>query len=364
MMWQRASPPASEAACVHKLPYTYRSRKKVSGRVKDYWRFRREPVGDCPLPGNPLHDVPAMRAYADFMERCDRMLAQDRDAHRHSFEWLAKAYLAGAEFAALSEKTQVDYQRTIDDHLIPWLGPERFDCINRAAVKTVRDHVAKDRAPRTANKVQQVASLIYSWADQEDLLPDGFRNPCENLRKLKGRARTIEIWSDEEIALFLAGAVGNESTAVMLALYTGQRREDLVRLQWSDCIGKTIRVRQNKTGEPLTIPCHPALQAHLKTIRTNFGGPVLRGQDGKPMTAGSLSALMQRAVTRIEGMPHRTLHGLRYAASGMLEKVGCSELENRSIVGHRTREMWIKYASQRRTAEAAMEKWEAGTNAG
>lgn len=347
-----------------KLPFTYRSRKRAaSGAIKDYWRFRRA-GRDTPLPGDPIRDAAAMKAYADLMLEYDRAGKGRAAPARSSFEWLARAYLASAEFAQLAERTQVDYTRTLEDHLIPSLGPERFDCLTRAAIKTVRDHVARARAPRTANKVQQVASLVYSWADQEDLLPPGFRNPCENLRKLKGRTRMIEVWSDEEIALFLAGGRGTEITAVLLALYTGQRREDLVRLEWSDCLGAMIRVRQNKTGEPLTIPCHPVLKAHLAGVRTAFGGPVLRGIDGKAMNAGSLSAAINRAVARIEGMPHRTLHGLRYAASGKLEEVGCTELQNRAIVGHRTREMWLKYASQRRAAEQAMDKWEGGTNAG
>lgn len=341
-----------------KLPYTYRNRKRLAGRIKDYWRFRREPVGDCPLPGDPMRDTTAMSKYAELMQRCETMIEQQQEPERHTFAWLTSAYFDSAEYGNLEEITQNDYRRTLEEHLIPALGPERFDCITRAAIKAVRDHVAKDRAPRTANKVQQVASLLYSWADQEDLLPAGFRNPCEKLRKLKGRSRIIEVWSEEEVALFLAGSRGTETTAVMLALYTGQRREDLVQMQWSDCLEGTIRVRQNKTGEPLVIPCHPVLRAHLNDIRTDFGGPILRGQDGKPLNANALSAIMRRAVARIEGMPHRTLHGLRYAASGKLEAVGCNEIENRSIVGHRTREMWLKYAAQRRSAEAAMDKWQ------
>ncbi|MEM6586618.1 MAG: hypothetical protein AAF692_12775, partial [Pseudomonadota bacterium] len=260
-----------------KLAYTYPSRKKLKSGTVTYWRFRREPVGDCPLPGDPQRDVAAMKKYAELMERCDVMIEQQVAPERHTFEWLANSYMKSVEFLGLNEKTQSDYQRTLEDRLIPALGPERYDCINRAAIKAVRDHVGKTRAPRTANKVQQVASLLYNWADQEDLLPHDFRNPCEKLKKLKGRARTIEIWSEEEISLFLAGAQGNEVTAVMLALYTGQRREDLVQMQWSDCLGDMIRVRQNKTGEPLVIPCHAVLKAHLKQIRTEFGGPVLRG---------------------------------------------------------------------------------------
>lgn len=343
---------------MRKLPYTYKNRKKLaSGKVKDYWRYRRDGI-DTPLPGDPMRDIPAMQKYAELEGDAERRIAKaaDEGPGRKTFEWLARAYMASAEFEALKEITQGDYRRTIEGRLIPALGPERYDCMTRAMVKAVRDAVARKLSNRTAHKVKQTVSCIYAWADEEELVPEGF-NPAASMKKLKGKSKAIEIWSREEIDLFLAHATGTARTIVMLGLYTGQRREDLVKMEWKDCLGDTIRVRQSKTGEPLMIACHPALSEHLKTIRTKFGGPVLRGADNGPMTANAMSRTLERAIDKIEGMPRRTPHGLRYAAAGELEAAGCSVVEISSVVGHRTYQMAMKYARQRRDAEAARDRW-------
>lgn len=137
-------------------------------------------------------------------------------------------------------------------------------------------------------------------------------------------------------------------------MHTGQRASDVVAMQWSDCLGNMIRVRQNKTDEPLVIPCHPVLAAHLKKIRTRFAGPILRMADGKPTNANALASAIYRAIGKIEGMPRRSMHGLRYAAAGNLAQGGCTVSQVSAIIGHRTYQMAMKYAAQRADAEAAI----------
>ncbi len=341
------------------LPYVYCNSKKLAGsRYKDYWRFRRDGV-DIALPGAP--GDPAFHArYSELMTRADHLaqVEANRGADRHSFSFLCNRYLASTEFAALALKTQDDYRRTIEARLLPVLGPERYDAIGRASVKAVRDATARKHSPRTAHKVKQMVSRLYSWAEEEDLLPDSFVNPAGGIRKIKAKSKPIEVWSIEEIRLFLAHCAPWLKTVTLLALYTGQRREDLVTMDWSAIQGDIVRVRQNKTGEPLDIPCHPELAKHLKKVRTKFGGAVIRDAKGKPMTADALSYEIHHAVRKIDGMPHRSLHGLRYAAAAMLEEAGCSVIEITSIIGHRTYQMAIKYARQRRDAEAAMRRVE------
>lgn len=337
------------------LPYCYCNRKKLaSGKWREYWRFRRD-GRETALPGKPGETAFHAR-YAELMAEVDRaaQAAEQRDSDRHSFAMLCRRYLDSVEFAALADKTQDDYRRTIEIRLLPILGPERFDCIDRASVKAVRDDVARRHSARTAHKVKQMVGRLYSWADEEGLLPASFDNPARRIRKIKAKSKPIEIWSREEINLFLAHCEPRMKTVAMLALYTGQRREDLVRMQWSDIVGNVVRVRQNKTGEPLDLPCHPALAAHLKKARTEFGGPVIRDKAGKPLTADALSYEVHKAVRAIAGMPPRSLHGLRYAAAGMLEEAGCTVVEITSVIGHRTYQMAMKYARQRHDAKAAM----------
>ena len=342
-----------------KLKYTYVVRRRLSdGSWKEYWRFRR---GDrnSPLPGQP-GDPEFFAAYAAILEQEDRV-AERKEAEKHTFDWLCDRYLASEEFKALSASTQTDYQRTIDERLRPVLGPERYDSIKRSTIKKVRDSYASQQ--RTAHKVKQMASRLYSWAEEEDLLPANFINPAAGIKKLKGKAKHIEVWSDEEIALFLAHAPERLRTVVLVALFTGQRAEDIATMDWKQVQGldsdrPMIRVRQSKTDQMLTIACHPQLRDHLKKIKTTFGGPIARGINGRPTNANALSSAIGRAVGDIDGMPSRSLHGLRYAAAGRLEAVGCTVVEITSIIGHRTYQMAMQYMSQRRNAEAAGRKAE------
>lgn len=343
------------------LPYTYVSRKKLAGgRWRDYWRFRRDGV-DTPLPAGP-GDPDFHRRYAELIGDADRRQSEAQAKaevevnRRITFDWLCDEYLDSAEFKQLKPRTQDDYQFTIDNRLRPALGPERFDAIQRKSVKLLRDDLADQ--PRTAHKIRQMVSRLYSWADENDLVPPGF-NPAAGIRKLKAKVKHIPIWSDEEVDLFLKHCEPFMQTPVLLALYTGQRREDLVTMTWSDYHDGVIRVRQNKTDEPLDIPCHPKLREHLDRKRTGFGGTIVRAANGRPLNANSLSAALNRAVASIAEMPHRSWHGLRYLAAGKMEEAGCSVVEITSVIGHRTYQMAMQYISQRRAAKAAVDRLEA-----
>ena len=48
---------------------------------------------------------------------------------------------------------------------------------------------------------------------------------------------------------------------MVLALHTGQRQGDLLRLTWSGCDGTAIALKQSKTGARVYIPCTSALRA-------------------------------------------------------------------------------------------------------
>jgi integrase len=223
-------------------------------------------------------------------------------------------------------------------------------------IKTVRDDHAK--TPRKAHKIRQMVSRLYSWADEGELVPPGF-NPTQGLKRLKTRAKPITPWSEEEIKLFLSACPDWLATPVLLALFTGQRREDVVSMDWTDFQGAIIRVRQSKTGEQMTIACHRDLRKHLAKVKTQFGGRIARTAKGRPFTANSLSQAVRRVVNEIEGMPKdRSLHGLRYAAAARLDAAGCSVTETVAVMGHRTYQMALKYMAQRRASEAAIGKQE------
>jgi integrase len=324
-----------------RLPFTY----VIGGR---YWRFRRGEL-KAALPGKP--GDPAFHArYAELVAQSER---KGPTLDTDSLAWLVALYRKSAEFRALRPLTRLDYDKTLT--LIEnEMGTEPFALITPKMVKHVRDELAE--TPRKAHKFKQMVSRLYSWAKEEGLADI---NPAAAFKRLKVKPKAIVPWSEEEITAFLAAAPLWLQTPILLALYTGQRREDVVRMAWADYQGAFVRVRQSKTGEPLDIACHKVLRSHLSSIRTAFGGPIARNAKGRPFTANSLSQAVRRQVGEMEGFPKdRSLHGLRYAAAARLDEAGCTLTEAVAVLGHRTYQMAHRYMAQRRASEAALAKQE------
>lgn len=325
------------------LPFTFVIKKK-------YWQFRRGKLRTR-LPGNP-GDAEFHAKYAELVALSE---AKPITRSPQSFSWLIQRYRESQEFRALAPATQLDYGKTLD-LLDQILGPEPFRLTTRAMIKAVRDRHATTE--RKSHKIKQMVSRLYTWADEEELVPAGF-NPAAGIKRLKRRVQPIVAWSEDEIDLFLSRCPLWLKTPIMLAIYTGQRREDIVKMEWSAFQGRTIRVRQSKTGELLDIACHGELQRHLVAARTGFGGPIARAANGRPFTANSLSQAVRRLVQTIPEMPpNRSLHGLRYAAAARLNAAGCTVTQCIAVLGHRTHAMAVRYMSQREASQAAILKQE------
>jgi integrase len=326
-----------------RLPFTY----VIGGK---YWRFRR---GDlkAPLPGKP-GDAAFHKRYGELVAQSERKAPQ---IEQDSFAWLIAKYRKSAEFNALRPLTREDYDKTLTV-IERDLGDQPFALTTTAMVKAVRDDYAA--TPRKAHKLRQMLSRLYSWAGEESLVTAGL-NPASHVKRLKTRAKPITPWSEAEIATFLAATPLWLQTPILLALCTGQRREDVVRMTWADYQGAFIRVRQSKTGEPLDIACHKVLRSHLSAIKTTFGGPIARTAKGRPFTANALSQAVRRQIGEMPSFPKdRSVHGLRYAAAARLDEAGCTLSEAVAVLGHRTYQMAHRYMAQRRASEAALAKQE------
>lgn len=331
-----------------RLPYTH----KVTAKGRVYWQFRSKETGELRLPGEP--GLPQFhQAYGNALDLRNNLrsaAAGVRDPS--SWAWLVDRYLKSTEYAALADSTQADYSRTCA-LLEAALGPEPFRYTTRGMLKDLRDDHAA--TPRKAHKVKQMASRLYSWADEQELVPEGF-NPAKGFKRLKRKGGDKEIvpWSDAEIGWVLESAPAPVKTAVLLALYTGQRRRDVIAMTWQQWQGDVIRVRQAKTGALLELPCHAVLSAHLEELRRGPvapfpTAPICVRADGSPWPSdNALSGAVRRVVEAHPRVPnHRSMHGLRYAAAARMEEGGATIAGIEAVLGHRTFKMAMKYATAR-----------------
>ena len=160
-------------------------------------------------------------------------------------------------------------------------------------------------------------------------------NPCARGGRLYRGSRAEKIWIDADEVAFLERAPAHLHLALLLALWTGQRQGDLLRLPWSAYNGTHIRLRQSKGGTRVVIPVGAPLRAALDAAPKR--SPImLTTADGKPWTPDGFRASWGKACKRaaVIGV---TFHDLRGTAVTRLAIAGCTEAEIATITGHSLR---------------------------
>ena len=213
----------------------------------------------------------------------------------------------------------------------------------------------KAATPGGANDLLKTIRALMKFAIDAELRTDD-----PTLRVKLYPEGEIHTWTDDEISQFEARwPIGTrERMAFALFLFTGQRKSDVVRMAWTDIVGKAIKVVQAKTGAKLTIALHPDLQEILgRWPRTHVA--ILTTAFGKPFSTAGFGNMMSDAI-RGAGLPARCVsHGLRKAAARRLAEAGCSEKQIAAVTGHRTLKEVARYtraADQERLAAQAVGK--------
>jgi len=226
-------------------------------------------------------------------------------------------------FRQLTERTRKDYaiqikiiERAFGDLPVAAL-PDRRTC---GIFMEWRDKLA-EKSRRQADYAWAVLALILSWAFDRGLVT---HNPCERGGLLYRASRVDKIWSDADEAAFLAKAPNQLRLPLMLALWTGQRQGDLLRLPWSGYDGEFIRLRQ--VGSPLKLALNEAAQARRSPV-------ILLNSRGMPWTSDGFRTSWGKACAAA-GIVGLTFHDLRGTAVTRLAVAGCTEPEIVTITGH------------------------------
>lgn len=268
-----------------------------------------------------------------------------------SLEALIRQYRQSPEWGTLKPHTQQVYNVYLKS--LEEIGHIPVKSMGRREILTIRDGIAAGRGNGAATGFMRAASALFGWAVHHEWLP---YTPIHKIKKLPGG--TLRAWTREEADLAQAGLTEHLRRVVVLARYTGQRRSDLCAMTWAAFDGKTVRLRQQKTGEALIIPCHPILIAELaKWKREARSVTILTNTLGRPWVPQHLSHELPTALVRLGMSRSLNVHGLRKLAAAELADAGCTIHEIAAITGHRTLAMiqhYTRTADQRRLAEAAV----------
>lgn len=260
---------------------------------------------------------------------------------RDQLNYLFDEYMKAPEFTDLKPSTRKHYTSRINA-IIERFGDMPIKLLKDRAVRRVflewRDEVGKT-APRQADLGIAVFARVLAWAFHEGLAP---AHPLERTRRLHRGNRRDKIWSEEDEARFYDKAPEHFHLPVKLALWTGQRRGDLLALTWASYDGARIRFLQGKTGARVSIPVAEKLKYALDAAKVRLDAseealqsqPILTNSYGEAWSDTGFSASWRKAcqAAEIEGL---TFHDLRGTAVTRLARAGCTVPEIASITGHK-----------------------------
>jgi integrase len=341
-----------------KLPKFINAYVDRNGKARYY--FRRAGFKSVPLPGLP-YSPEFMRAYEDALAGQPIAVGAGRTIPG-SMHALAVSYYSSAEYLTLKPKTQRVRRSTIErfcreeDANGARNGDKRAALLQRGHV--VRFMAARATKPESANVLRNALRALMRHAVDIGLRAD---DPTRDVKAIRVKSDGYHSWTEDEIAQFEeCHPIGSRARlALALLLYTGQRRSDVVRMGRQHIRDGKIAIQQIKTGRPLRIPMHSALQAIIAETATGQM-TFLVAKGDRPFTADSFGFWFRKQCDAA-GLRHCSSHGLRKAAARRLAEAGCTTLEIAAITGHASLHEIVRYtkaADQERLAEEAIRKVE------
>ena len=284
--------------------------------------------GGPPLSGKP--------GSPEFIASYNEAVAHKVAAPEGALVSILQAYQASGEFNGLAARTRRDYVekiKVIEQAFADFPLAALTDRRTRGVFLAWRDRLAA-KSRRQADYAWQVLARVLSWASNRGLVAV---NPCARGGRLYRGSRVDKIWTADDEAAFLKSAPGYFHLPLLLALWTGQRQGDLLRLPWSAYDGMHIRLKQGKTGARVVIPAGAPPKAALDAA-VKVGPLILVNSLKRPWTSHGFQTSW-RIAARKAGVVGVTFHDLRGTAVTRLAIVGCTEAEIAFITGHSLRDV-------------------------
>jgi integrase len=207
--------------------------------------------------------------------------------------------------------------------------------VDRRTIAKRLSELVTTNGPATTDRARAVLSAFFTWAMREGLVE---ANPVAATNRPydgKGRERVL---SNAELAqVWRAAGDDPYGTIIKLLILTGQRREEIGGLRWSevDFVAGLIRLPAGrvKNGRPHDVPLSDPAIALLRAV------PVMAGRDfvfGSGVNGFSGFSIPKRALdARIgKAMPPWVIHDLRRSCATHMAEIGVQPHIIEAVLNH------------------------------
>lgn len=226
-------------------------------------------------------------------------------------------------------------------HLLRVFGHVPIDGILPMHIREYMD-IRGNTARVRANREKALFSHIFNKAREWGYT--AAQNPCQGVKGFKelGRDRYV---TDDEFAKVKAHADSSVGDAMDLALLTGQRPADVLKIRRADIREGALWVVQNKTGARIGIEVTGELAQVITRInerpRAAISPYLIQDENGQPLTVGALRSRFDKArVAAGVSFQFRDLRAKAATDTGDLA-------HSQKLLAHRSRDMTEHYVRAR-----------------
>jgi integrase len=255
------------------------------------------------------------------------------------FSVIAKRYVREV-YPTKAVRTRADNDKELV-HLLRVFGHMPIDSILPMHIREymdIRGQAAKVRANREKALFSHIFNKAREWGYT------ALQNPCQGVKGFKETGRTRYV-TDAEFARVKAQAHFTVIDAMDLALLTGQRPADVLKVQLADIRDGALWIKQNKTGARLGIEITGELASVIARIkerpRKAISAYLIQDENGQPLTYFALRSRFDKA---------RELAGVSFQFRDIRAKAATDTgdlAHSQKLLAHKNRDMTEHYVRAR-----------------
>lgn len=256
-------------------------------------------------------------------------------------EFVETIYLKWSKHNKRSYYLDTQYAKIFNQHFkgktlrqVTPLAIEQFKQKRREGLTIRREQ----RSAGSVNRELSVLSSIFGRAVKYGFLDV---SPCQGMELYKNynqRKRVVTAEEEQKIFASMTGRLERLRPLMILALNTGMRRREMLKLWWSDVDfdrGQiNIRAENSKSKKSRTIPMNSTTKDLLEKLRESAPDKFLVFS-GKGYCTSSASNNFSDLCKEL-GFPDVTLHTLRHTFSTRLKDANVNPFVIRDLLGHST----------------------------
>lgn len=337
-------------SCMHEHLKYVTARPSLSNPKRWYWQRPGHEL--VRLPPNAVERYAAVKA---LNERADGI----ENTVINSVDWVIDRYEESDDFKNLKPGTLKYYKRFLKD-LRTAFGPLNFKTAmtRRVAVDFVTGYKKSMR--------RQAGSVLYNTYNTACYYGAADTNHASKL-KLKGGTPRSQTFSADDIKAWLDACDDEEMRLAFTILrFAVQRPGDVLAMKWDQYNGDTIKLRQEKTGKLVEVPCHTELREALDAAKKRAAAARVQSvyiisNRGRRLSYTRFCVRFRRIADAAKLKAHQA-RDLRRTAAVRMSEAGATIQQISAIAGWSIKyTTWILETYIPRTVEmarGAIAKWE------